>query len=233
MAKKRKNKKIYLIAGGLALVAILLLMLFIFRPFSDSKINRPQKGFKGLVIEDNLVLPDTSQISVNDGEFISPGEYGVKLRPQSEQEEVFIPRAVLTLKQAYQLSEAAAREWSPDAALIFIKSLGALGLDGKASAWQLVFGSAGKKQGYEIIISVDEIISREEIETSEPGFALPENWYDSGEAINSLRNLVQFDRDFLSAISFYYSPAAKLWAYGLSTTREGEPAPRTTAMWVR
>jgi hypothetical protein len=120
-------------------------------------------------------------------------------------------------------------QWSADSKLIFIRSLGALGLDGKSSAWQIVCGSQEKKKGLEIIIQADKIISQKEITAETYGFDLPQNWYDSNEAIASLQNLVQFYNDTISSISFYYSSAGDSWAYGLATGQ----AEKTTSMWVK
>jgi hypothetical protein len=154
------------------------------------------------------------------------GEYNIKLQPQSEVDTAVITKAKLTLKEAYNLSIAEAVKWSNDAKLVFIKSNGALGLDGKASSWQLVYGSAIKKAGFEIIMAENQIVSAKEIISESSGFDLPVNWYDSYDAIATL-NLPQFSQDTISAISFYYSGANQSWAYGLAN---GE---KTTSMWVQ
>lgn len=226
-----KNKKNIF---GLLIILILLIIGFIIFIFlnkgkikSNFSVNEP--SFKGVVIDDLIKIPATSKISPNEGEIVLRGEYDVKLRPQSEKDQVYITKAKLTLREAYNLSSELAQSWSNDAKLIFIRSNGALGLDGKASSWQLAYGSVQKNRADEIIIEADKIISQREIPTQSFGYDLPVNWYDSSEAIASLLNLSQFSFETISAISFYYSSAAESWAYGLAIG-QGE---KTTSMWVK
>ena len=224
--KDKKN-----IAIGIIIILIIVAIIFVIFSFKKNKQNELTgfnlKTFKGQVISDVVKIPNTISINSNEGEIVLPGQYNVKLQPQSETEQVFISNAKLTLKFAYQLAVQDAIKWSPDQKLVFIKSNGALGLDGKASSWQLVFGSTQRERTYEIIISGDQVINTKEIDSAISGFDLPNNWYDSYEAIASLRNLPQFSSDTVSAISFYYSSANSSWAYGLAN---GE---KTTSMWVK
>lgn len=224
-----QDKKNILIAAILLIVvAVIILIIFSFK--KDVVDNQPvesSKSFKGRIINDNIKIPDTTNVNNNEGEIVPRGEYSIKLQPQSETEQVFISKAKLTIKEAYVLAEKEADKWSGDQKLIFIKSNGALGLDGMASSWQLIYGSSQKEKGYEIIISADKIISTKEINSEVGGFDLPVGWYDSSMAIASLQNLPQFKDETISAISFYYSQPASSWAYGLANGQ------KTTSMWVK
>jgi hypothetical protein len=229
MWKIIKNKRLLLI---IFVIVLLIIALIIFLTSKKDILNFSDyfsPTFKGQIIEDTIVLPDTVAVAANEGEFIPRGAYNVKLRPQSERDQVLIPQALLTLKQSYDLAAPVIEQWSSDSKLIFIRSLGALGLDGKSSAWQIVYGSEEKQKGLEIIIQADKIVSQKEIDSKVSGFDLPSNWYDSYEAIASLQNLVQFYNDTISSISFYYSSAGDSWAYGLATGQ----AEKTTSMWVK
>jgi hypothetical protein len=214
-----KNKKIIIILAAIFLLALLSGILIFFLNGPKNKVNQRSgqpAEFKGLVINDNVKIPNTVSIADNEGEIVPRGEYNVKLQPQSEQEQVLITNAKLTLKEAYAAVASEVNFWAPDARLVFIKSNGAVGLDGRSSSWQLVFSSSEKGSAYEIITAADKIISQKEIASSARGHELPLNWYDSSEAIASLRYLPQFSADTISAISFYYSAANASWAYGLA-----------------
>jgi hypothetical protein len=222
--KDKKNILIAVIALIIIVVIIFIVTLVLPKdPRSESIFNR--ETFTGQIIDDEIKIPETVEIASNEGEIVPRGLYNIKLQPQSESETVIITKAKLTLKEAYNLSLVEAEKWSNDAKLIFIKSNGALGLDGKASSWQLAYGSINKRAGYEIIIVSDKIVSAKEIKSDSSGFSLPANWYDSYEAIAAL-NLPQFSQDTISAISFYYSSANDSWAYGLANDQ------KTTSMWV-
>jgi len=226
-----KNKKI--IFFFLALILFLVIIIFIFRitklkTSAPNEIANTQK-FQGQIINDSVQIPDTLSIGPNDGEVVPRGEFNVKIQPQSEADKVIVTNATLTLKEAYFLAKDKATNWANDQKLVFIKSNGALNLEGQSSSWQLVFASTQKKADYEIITGADKIISEKEIVASSKGFDLPINWYDSNEAIASLSNLPQFSLDTISAISFYYSQAAESWSYGLAT----DNGQKTTSMWVK
>jgi hypothetical protein len=223
---KDKNN-IIIAAITIFILIVIVLIIFSLRKSPFVNQNNNSKVFKGQIINDIVKIPNTVLINNNEGEIVPRGEYNVKLQPKSETEQVFISNAKVTLKGAYTLTQTAANNWASDQKLIFIKSNGALGLDGLSSSWQVVYGSAQKKRAYEIIISADQIISQKEIKTESTGFDLPSNWYDSNEAIASLGHLPQFSADTISAISFYYSEPASSWAYGVAT---GE---KTTSMWVK
>ena len=71
-------------------------------------------------------------------------------------------------------------------------------------------------------------MSQKEVSGVEGGYPLPDNWYDSGEAIAALKYLPQFKNETVSSLNFYYNDAAKSWAYGLANSQN-----KTTSMWVK
>ena len=103
-------------------------------------------GPKGRVIEENLVIPNTEKVAAVEGRFVSAGITRRRWFPKSDAEEVIVPKAVYTARNGYDVSINEARKWSADAKLIFIKSLGAVTLEGRSSQWQIVFGSKPKKK---------------------------------------------------------------------------------------
>ena len=221
-----QNKKIIYVI--IAIVIVLTIgIIYIFDLLPESLKKTIFFGPKGTVIEENLVIPNTEKIAVVEGRFVSPGTYQTPLVPKSDAEEIIAPKAVYTARNGYDVSINEARKWSADAKLIFIKSLGAITLEGKSSQWQIVFGSKTKKKGYEIIIQADKVVSQKEIPSDSFGYDLPKNWYDSGEAIKSLQTMPQFSDAAVSSISFYYNTDGKNWGYGLATSRG------TTSMPVR
>lgn len=222
----KDKKNILIVAIILIIIIVIILIVLTFKKNPSNTPTFNTQTFKGVVINDNIKIPNTTSVTSNDGEVVPRGEYNIKLQPQSEADTVIITKAKLTLKEAYNLSIIEAVKWSSDTKLVFIKSNGALGLDGKSSSWQLVYGSADRQKGYEIIIGENQIISSKEVLSDSSGFDLPTNWYDSYEAIAAL-NLPQFSQDTISALSFYYSSANQSWAYGLAN---GE---KTTSMWVQ
>jgi hypothetical protein len=223
---ENKHSIFFVAVVVLIIVAIVIILIFVKKNKTNNNQTINPETFKGQVIDDVVKIPTTTQIMVNEGENVVRGEYNIKLQPQSEIDKVLIVKAKLTLKEAYNTVQEVAKSWSDDAKLISIKSNGALGLDGKSSSWQLIFGSYQKEKAYEIIIEADKIIAQKEIVSDVYGYELPLNWYDSNEAISSFSNLPQFGLDTISSISFYYSFANDSWAYGLAN---GE---KTTSMWV-
>ncbi len=224
--KDKKNIAIAVIA--VLIIVTIILVILSFRNNNQVKTGVIDlKNFKGQIIDDVIKIPNTTVISNTEGEVVPRGEYNIKLQPQFETEQAYILKAKLTLKEAYGVSDVAAIKWASDSKLVFIKSNGALGLDGRSSSWQIVFSSPQNKRAYEVIISGDQIVSAKEVDSLISGFDLPVNWYDSYEAIASLRTAPQFASDTISAISFYYSGAEKSWAYGVA---DGD---KTTAMWVK
>ncbi|MEK7149901.1 MAG: hypothetical protein AAB757_02945 [Patescibacteria group bacterium] len=213
-----ENKQNRYVAGIIFGVIIIALFIYFFNLFPVlEKII--QFGSQVKVIDDELVIPQTERVSPADGRIIQKGSYDTLLVPKSEEEEVLVVKAKLTVKGSYDSAIVRAKEWSDDAKLVFIKSLGAIDLGGKSSGWQIVFGSKTKKTGYEIIIQADKIISQKEIKSNSFGYDLPKNWYDSNSAIASLQGLPQFSDATVSSINFYYNLDGKKWGYALSTSR--------------
>lgn len=173
---------------------------------------------KKTVVEESLKTLDTKSVSMIDGRVPNADAYDTPIAPKSEKEKVIVPGAILTLKDSYQRAEASALKWSQDAKLVFIKSYGAVTLDGKSSQWQVVFGSKEKKAGYEIVIQKDLIVSEKEIESKEYGYDLPNNWYDAQDAILSIQTMPQFQASTISGINFVYNADGKIWGYALATS---------------
>ncbi|OGI85867.1 hypothetical protein A3A05_00715 [Candidatus Nomurabacteria bacterium RIFCSPLOWO2_01_FULL_41_12] len=182
---------------------------------------------KPKVVEETLVIPETKAVEAVVGRTPSTDKYAVPLVPTTEGEKVIVPNAVLTLKGSYDVALPKAQAWAKDAKLVFLTSQGAVTLEGKSSSWQVAFGSASKKKGYEVIIQGDKIVSEKEIPSTEYGYDLPTNWYDAGEAIVSLQTLPQFADATVSSINFFYNKDGKRWGYALGTSRG------TTSMPVR
>ena len=214
------NKKTsYIVLGVIiiaALVAVALYVSGVIKPpsFEVKKEEKPR------VIEENLVIPDTKNIVGTEARMITDnGAVDVPLVPKNEGEKVIVSKAVLTIKGAYYLAAPEAQSWSDDATPVFIKSLGAVTLEGKSSQWQIAFASADKKAGYEVVIQGDKIVSQKEIESTILGAALPENLKDSDTAIVALQELPQFSDATISSINLYYNTDGKVWRYTLSTSR--------------
>ena len=219
-----QNKKLVIILIVIIVIVVIGTVLYSFGglPSFTKLLPSPKVEDKAKVIEENLVIPETESISGSAGRLVTEGSVNVPLVPKSESEKVIVEKAVLTVKGSYNLANAEALKWSNDAKLVFIKSLGAVTLEGKSSQWQLAFSSKLKsKKGYEVIVRADQIVSLREIDSTAVGADLPTNWFDSGGAIKSLQDLPQFVNATISAINFYYNTDAKKWRYGLSTSFGG------------
>lgn len=217
------KNKIYFYGFGAVLSAIVVSYLFFPSVFrfvlnDGNKTNYQSESPKKVIVEEKMSVPETKNISQGDGMYPNVSEYKVPLEKEEGKEEMVFLKAVLTLKNSYDLAEKKAMEWSGDAKLIFIKSMGAVDNTGKSSQWQIAFGSELKKGGYEVIIHEDKIISAKEVESAEYGYSLPSNWYDSNEAIASLNGLSGFVSATISGISFYYNADGKIWKYALVTS---------------
>ncbi|MDO8604624.1 MAG: hypothetical protein Q7K40_04510 [bacterium] len=173
---------------------------------------------KPKVVNDKIVVPETEKITVGGGRTFVLSGYNVPLVPKMKGDEIVVPDAIFTLKNAFDVAVVDAKKWSNDASLIFVKSLGTVTLQGKSSAWQFAFGSKLKKKGYEIIIQGNSITVQRETETTSTGYILPRNWYDSRDAIISIQALSQFSDAALNSLIFFYSEDGKIWQYGLSTS---------------
>lgn len=181
-----------------------------------SKIEKKQPK----IIQEELVIPETKEITAGRARVVEEGSVKVSLVPKDEGEKVIVAKAVLTVKGAYGLALVEAQKWAADAKLIFVKSLGAVTLEGKSSQWQVAFSSTSKKdKGYEVIIQADQIASKKEIDSAAVGADVPANLSDSDTAIQILAEMPQFSDATISTINLYYNADGKIWRYALSTSR--------------
>lgn len=215
-----KNIYYYLIIGAIVIsVGLVILYFFGIKPSDIARTINIGKE-KPQVVEETLVIPDTQKITGTEGRTSLPGSIAVPLVPKSEAEKVVVSRAVLTVKGSYDKVKPEAEAWSKDAKLVFIKSLGAVTLEGKSSQWQLVFSSMTKPgEGYEIIVQSDQVVSKKEIESKTTGGNVPNSLKDSDYAIKTLQELPQFSDATISSISLYYNNDGKVWRYALATSR--------------
>ncbi|MBI5147854.1 MAG: hypothetical protein HZA37_01745 [Parcubacteria group bacterium] len=209
-----ENKKI-VIAGAVLLILALLVWLFMPDIFEKARIDL--QG--GRVINEQLVVPETKEFVALEGTTVYQSQIQVPLNPKNNAEKIIVPKAALTVKGGYALAAPEAILWSPDSKPVFIKSLGAVTLDGKSSQWQLAFSSKTKPQkGYEIVIQENLIVSKKEVDSGAIGADFPKNWFDSDGAVKSLQALPQFSEATISAINFFYNHDAKRWRYGIATS---------------
>lgn len=174
------------------------------------------------VIEEKLVIPETKKITGAEGKIVIEGAVSVPLVPKTEAEKVVVAKAVLTVKGSYDLAVSEAKKWSTDALPVFIKSLGAVTLDGKSSQWQLAFSSKSKsKKGYEIIIQADQIVSKKEIDSSVKGVNFPANMPDSGEFVKKLQERPVFADATFSSFLLASTPESTdvKWWFSISTSK--------------
>jgi len=185
---------------------------------SDKKIMvaPADEAQKARVIQEKLTIPDTTSFTGAEGRVVDQGSVAVALVPKSDAEKVIVPEAELSVKGSYDFAQPEASKWSSDAKLVFIKSLGAVTLDGKSSQWQIAFSSKTKKnRGYEIIVQKNQIVSQKEIESAAIGEEVPANFAnrDSSWAIARLADIPQFQTASITAIVFSYNQDANGWDY--------------------
>lgn len=219
-----QQKNLIVILIVVIIIALGALGLYIYYPdlFKGLITREPSKIEKKQpkVVQEELVIPETKEITAGQGRTVEEGNVQVSLVPKDEGEKVIVAKAVLTVKGAYGLALAEAQKWSTDTKLIFVKSLGAVTLEGKSSQWQLAFSSASKKdKGYEVIIQADQIASKKEIDSAAVGADVPANLSDSNTAIQILAEMPQFSDATISTINLYYNADGKIWRYALSTSR--------------
>lgn len=209
----------------LVLLAVLALVLawWFLKSFGVGRVSNFLQG--GVLVEETLTIPTTNEITSADTRSVNQEGYKVALVPENSSERVIVPLAIYTLKGSYEQALPIALAWSSDAELVLIKSLGAVTLEGKSSQWQVVFGSRTSRSSFEIIIRGNEIISKKEVASSEYGHAIPERWYDAGDAIASLQTLPQFSDATLSGITFFYNADSTSWGYGIATSRGATAMP--------
>lgn len=220
MEEQTTNKKSVVI-GILAAILVLVGALYLFKP-SLLNIFTQQIGIdveRPIVVDEKPILPDTTEIKSSDRFNIIEGNTQTPLVPKSDGERVIVSKATFTVKGAFDFSKAEASQWSAKAKLAYVKSLGAVTLDGKSSEWQVIYVSSDKKnKGYEIIIFGDQILSKKEIESNFVGADVAENIKDSDNVIVVLQELPQYSGATLSAINFYYNNDIKNWRYNLVTS---------------
>lgn len=214
----KQNKKI-IIAG--VVLAFILAGVFGWRLLPKLKnaatvFEAPKE--KPKVVTDTIVIPETEKITPAGGRSFETKGQSVPLVPKNEGEKVIVVSAVFTVKTGFENAFIEAEKWSSDVKLVYAKSLGSINIDGKSSAWQFAFGSKQKKKGYGVIIQGDAIVSQKEAESSSFGYNLPNNWYDSGDAIVSLQSLPQFSNATVNSLIFFYSEDGKIWQYALATS---------------
>ena len=185
---------------------------------SDKKIMvaPADEAQKARVIQEKLTIPDTTSFTGAEGRVVDQGSVAVALVPKSDAEKVIVPEAELSVKGSYDFAQPEASKWSSDVKLVFIKSLGAITLDGKSSQWQIAFSSKTKKnRGYEIIVQKNQIVSQKEIESAAIGEEVPANFAnrDSSWAIARLADIPQFQTASITAIVFSYNQDANGWDY--------------------
>lgn len=214
------KKNIIAIIIILIVIFILAATYFIFPDFFKKISRKANFWEKPKVIEENLVIPQTQKITPQEGRIVEKGLVEVPFVPKTEGEKVIVPKAVLTVKGSYDLANSEAKKWSADAVLVFVKSLGAITLEGKSSQWQLAFSSKIKpRKDYEIIIQANQIVSKKEIDSRAIGASLPLKWKDSGEVMETLRQHPYFSDASVSSISFYYNLDDKKWEYAFATSK--------------
>lgn len=219
--QETNNKKIIIILVTVIVLAVVSIVLYLFKPRILNVITKPIgiDSTRPTVVEnEKLVIPDTQKITGGDGSAVGQGSIAVSLMPKDEGEKIVVPKAIVTVKGSYELVRSVAAEWSADAQLAMIKSLGAVTLEGKSSQWQLVFSSKKMKKGYEVIMQGDKIVSQKEVDSAAKGAEVPKNWTDSGDAIKKLQAMPQYGTVSITTINFFYNEDAGEWRYGFSTS---------------
>lgn len=220
MEEKTTNKK-SIIIGIIVAILVLVGTLYLFKPSILNIFTQPI-GIdveRPIVVDEEPILPDTTEIKSSDRFSIVEGNTQTPLVPKSDGDRVIVSKATFTVKGAFDFSKEEANQWSAKAKLAYVKSLGAVTLDGKSSEWQVIYVSSDKKnKGYEVIIFGDQILSKKEIESNFAGADVNENIKDSGEVIVVLQELPQYSNATLSAINFYYNSDVKGWRYNIVTS---------------
>ncbi len=199
-------------------VVLLMIVFFISRSLQSVSFTHTKNAPR--VITDNITVPVALSITGREGRMVESTQgQPVPLAPQEGSQTVIVTDAVLTVKGAYALALKETAKDAPDAKPVFVRSLGTVTLDGHSSYWQVGFGSAKNKKGYEALIQGEKIVSLKEIPSQSYGYALPKNWYDSGDAIDSIRTMPQFTDATVSSISFFYNEDGKRWGYALGTSK--------------
>lgn len=171
------------------------------------------------VIDEKIVIPKTEVVDTIDARIGGTGGQSIALVPKTKGEEVVVPNAELTLRNALTLALVAGKTWASDAKPVYIKSLGVVTLEGKSSTWQVMSGSRTKKVGYEVIVQGPQILSEREVFSSDFGGILPESWKDLDVIIKELQSHPLYKDATISGVSFYYDNKTKTWYYGIQTSK--------------
>ena len=215
-----KRSKVYIIVAG---ILVVIVAMYIFMP-NILNVFTQQIGIdvgRPMVVDEKPIIIDTTEIKSSDRFNIVDGNTQTPLVPKSDGDRVVVTKATFTVKGAYDFSKTEASLWSENAKLAYVKSLGAITLDGKSSQWQVIYVSSDKDKkdkGYEIVVFGDQILSKKEIDASFVGADVPENIKDSDKAITVLQELPQYSSATLSVINFYYNSDVKGWRYNLVTS---------------
>lgn len=223
--EETNNKKITIVLITVVAVAGFAIVLYFFKPSVLNIITKPIgiDATRPTVIENEiLIIPDTQKITGAEGKAIEKGAVEVLLTPQNEGEKIVVPKAVLTVVGAYDAAKGEAEKWSGDALLVFIKSLGAVTLDGKSSQWQAVFSSTAKKgKGYEIIIQGDSIVSQKELDSFAKGVVFLVGMKDSGDFIKEMQSMPHLEGATISSMLLSSKPEStdSKWRFSISTSK--------------
>jgi len=192
-----------------------LIALYIFR----TQENIFFTGVQNSVTRDTVSYPPVNSARSLDGRILLWSGQPVPLAPKNDKERIVVQNAILTIRNGHKQIMPEIEKWASDAKLVYARSLGSVSSDGKSSVWQYVFASKEKKLGREISIEGNVVASQKEVPASSLGHAIPNNWYDSSDAIIALQTLPQFSAATLSAISFYFNEDSQIWEYALVTSR--------------
>lgn len=176
-----------------------------------------------VVLTEKITLPDSNQVTNTDGFHASEQGYKVPLTPEDEGQKVIVNGATHSPFTSYELTKGIAKEWSEDAKLSIIKSLGTVTLEGVSSGWQVIYVSKIKGLGYEIIIDSSTIVRSREIPSASKGGDVPVNFNerDAVWAIHRLAENPQWSGAVMTGLNLAYNPDAKAWDYIISTTYGG------------
>lgn len=223
--EETNNKKITIVLIVVVVMALLAILLYFFKPSVLNIITKPigiDTTRPTVIDNEQLVIPDTQKITGAEGRVIEKGSVEVLLTPQNEGEKIVVPKAILTVVGVYDMAKGEAEKWSGDTLPVFIKSLGAVTLDGKSSQWQAVFSSTAKKgKGYEIIIQGDAIVSQKELGSSAKGVVFPVGMKDSGDFIKEMQGMPHLEGATISSMILSSKPEStdSKWRFSISTSK--------------
>ncbi|MDD4901642.1 MAG: hypothetical protein PHE24_00735 [Patescibacteria group bacterium] len=219
-----KKNKLLIIGGAVILLIVLAIIIILVSKTPKTNLPPPVVVPQERLFEEAYTIPSTQEIFKTDANSVASGPVNVPLSAAIGGEKTAVPGAILTIKGAYDLAAGEAKKWDSAAKLSFIKSFGAITLEGRSSQWQAVF-SAEEKAGkaYEIIIQKDKIVSQKEIVSSSDaaGIDLPAGWPDSGEFIRQLQNNPNFSQATINSFLLASTPESDdaKWWFSLGTSQ--------------